>query len=393
MRLTVIHGEDVRFHRQPPGSRGAGSRLERERPHVASRAESAARLGSRILPGGRGASRAGGRSTIAKRSTSPRRARTCAATCSSVTCGTRASARFAPRTLIRFATARGSGRRRARIGGFERLRARLDSKRNPSSCAATCAVKRTASSSSISSCRSCTTPGISSTRTRASRPSPRRCARPLLSSIASRPKRASRRTPAISSSPTASEWSRSTATAPWPSACSRGATTWRACSARTRARKARIPSIDSTHLTLIVFGESTVPARFPEDRRARSRVAHARRRSRGRTVVRRSLGDRFGERRSFVCSVLACSCGVQGPAFDSVATLPDAGRHPPGVGVDPAGELPERTPTRTDDHGCRRARRPDGSGRRFVPSCARIFTPSSRSRRASSKRCSRRAPS
>jgi hypothetical protein len=41
---------------------------------------------------------------------------------------------------------------------------------------------------------------------------------------------------------------------------------------------------------------------------------------------------------------LAWSCGAQGPAFDSVATLPDAGRHPPGVSVDPAGELPERSP-------------------------------------------------
>lgn len=40
---------------------------------------------------------------------------------------------------------------------------------------------------------------------------------------------------------------------------------------------------------------------------------------------------------------LNVSCSVQGPAFDSVATLPDAGRHPPGVSVDPAGELPERT--------------------------------------------------
>ncbi len=38
---------------------------------------------------------------------------------------------------------------------------------------------------------------------------------------------------------------------------------------------------------------------------------------------------------------LACS---KGPAFDSVATLPDAGRHPPGVSVDPAGELPARAP-------------------------------------------------
>lgn len=37
------------------------------------------------------------------------------------------------------------------------------------------------------------------------------------------------------------------------------------------------------------------------------------------------------------------SCS-QGPAFDSVATLPDAGRHPPGVSVDPAGELPARAP-------------------------------------------------
>jgi len=44
-----------------------------------------------------------------------------------------------------------------------------------------------------------------------------------------------------------------------------------------------------------------------------------------------------------VLLVLACACNVQGPAFDSVATLPDAGRHPPGVSVDPAGELPERT--------------------------------------------------
>ena len=38
-----------------------------------------------------------------------------------------------------------------------------------------------------------------------------------------------------------------------------------------------------------------------------------------------------------------CSCGAQSPAFESVATLPDAGRHPPGVSVDPAGELPART--------------------------------------------------
>jgi hypothetical protein len=40
---------------------------------------------------------------------------------------------------------------------------------------------------------------------------------------------------------------------------------------------------------------------------------------------------------------LACACSANGPAFDSVATLPDAGRHPPGVSVDPAGELPART--------------------------------------------------
>ena len=40
---------------------------------------------------------------------------------------------------------------------------------------------------------------------------------------------------------------------------------------------------------------------------------------------------------------LACSWCANGPAFESVATLPDAGRHPPGVSVDPAGELPART--------------------------------------------------
>ena len=38
-----------------------------------------------------------------------------------------------------------------------------------------------------------------------------------------------------------------------------------------------------------------------------------------------------------------CACSAQGAAFESVATLPDAGKHPPGVSVDPAGELPART--------------------------------------------------
>jgi hypothetical protein len=40
---------------------------------------------------------------------------------------------------------------------------------------------------------------------------------------------------------------------------------------------------------------------------------------------------------------LSCSCSAQGAAFESVPTLPDAGKHPPGVSVDPAGELPART--------------------------------------------------
>jgi hypothetical protein len=40
--------------------------------------------------------------------------------------------------------------------------------------------------------------------------------------------------------------------------------------------------------------------------------------------------------------LLELSCSARGAAFDSVATLPDAGRHPPGVSVDPAGELPLR---------------------------------------------------
>ena len=59
--------------------------------------------------------------------------------------------------------------------------------------------------------------------------------------------------------------------------------------------------------------------------------------------MRRSARRPFWGTTELCLFVLACSCGVQGPAFDSVATLPDAGRHPPGVSVDPAGELPVRT--------------------------------------------------
>ena len=42
-------------------------------------------------------------------------------------------------------------------------------------------------------------------------------------------------------------------------------------------------------------------------------------------------------------AALAGACGAQVPAFESVATLPEAARHAPGVSVDPAGELPAKT--------------------------------------------------
>ncbi len=59
--------------------------------------------------------------------------------------------------------------------------------------------------------------------------------------------------------------------------------------------------------------------------------------------MRSRLGRAIGVTAVVLLLGLVCSCNAKGPAFDSVATLPDAGRHPPGVSVDPAGELPDRS--------------------------------------------------
>jgi hypothetical protein len=58
-------------------------------------------------------------------------------------------------------------------------------------------------------------------------------------------------------------------------------------------------------------------------------------------MIRRSSNFRFGERVLGALSLtLALGCGPRAATFDTVSSLPEAPRKPPGVAVDPAPSLP-----------------------------------------------------